>query len=130
MILEYHRPKSLEEAIDLLNRVSPVSVPLGGGTFLSQNVKEAVAVVDLQAVGLDRIEIQGNSLLVGATVTLQQLSRACRYPASAEGCAPVGSHPQHAQLCDRGWQTGDMRRFLCDGYRIVSDGRAPGLAAG
>lgn len=73
MILEYQRPKSVDEALELLNRISPVSVPLGGGTALSQNMKDPVAVVDLQAIGLDRIEIQGNSFLIGATVNLQQL---------------------------------------------------------
>ncbi len=36
MIIEYLRPDTLEEAIDLLNRQNPKSIPLGGGTNLAQ----------------------------------------------------------------------------------------------
>ncbi|TAK12020.1 MAG: hypothetical protein EPO32_10150 [Anaerolineae bacterium] len=73
MILEYHRPESLEEALKLLNRKTPRTVPLGGGTVLSAPSDESVAVVDLQALGLNQIEKQGNGLKIGATATLQAL---------------------------------------------------------
>jgi CO/xanthine dehydrogenase FAD-binding subunit len=73
MILEYHRPTRLEEALELLERTSPVTIPLGGGTFLSQHAPENVAVVDLQEVGLNRIEIEGNQVRIGAAANLQQL---------------------------------------------------------
>lgn len=35
MILEYHRPKTIDEALALLERDNPRTVPLGGGTTLS-----------------------------------------------------------------------------------------------
>jgi CO/xanthine dehydrogenase FAD-binding subunit len=73
MILEYHRPKQLEDAIALLSRKIPATLPLGGGTWLSQATDGQFAVVDLQSLGLDQIERQGNSILIGATVTLEQL---------------------------------------------------------
>lgn len=79
MITEYHRPKSLDEALTLLNR--PNTQPLGGGTLLSHPQADSVSVVDLQALGLDTVKKNGNNpstssgqrLEIGATVTLQQL---------------------------------------------------------
>jgi CO/xanthine dehydrogenase FAD-binding subunit len=73
MILEYHRPKQMEEAIRLLEREAPVTFPLGGGTALSQAPSGEIAVVDLQALGLNQIEQQGSWFAVGATATLEAL---------------------------------------------------------
>ena len=53
MILEYHRPKTVKEALQLLNRSTPLTRPLAGGTVLNQPGQEAMAVVDLQSLGLD-----------------------------------------------------------------------------
>jgi CO/xanthine dehydrogenase FAD-binding subunit len=74
MILEYHRPVQIEAALELLAREQPFTLPLGGGTILSRPSADSYAVVDLQALGLDRIERQGNLLVIGATVTLQSLA--------------------------------------------------------
>jgi len=73
MILEYHRPESLDEAMALLSRKSPITVPLGGGTVLSQAHTDEVAVVDLQALGLNEFKVVGNGYEVGAACTLQAL---------------------------------------------------------
>jgi CO/xanthine dehydrogenase FAD-binding subunit len=73
MILEYHRPKSIEEALELLKRKSPKTVPLGGGTTLNQPSNEQVAVVDLQNLGLDKVKKKGSNLEIGAAATLQTL---------------------------------------------------------
>ena len=73
MIVEYHRPESLEAALELLARPGMVTVPLGGGTVLNQPLPDPVAVVDLQALGLNTLEEKGKKLYIGATVTLQQL---------------------------------------------------------
>jgi CO/xanthine dehydrogenase FAD-binding subunit len=70
MIMDYHRPQTLDEALTLL--AQPNTVPLGGGTLLSHPTTDPVLVVDLQALGLDSINKKGNSLIIGATVTLQQ----------------------------------------------------------
>ena len=74
MILDYHRPKTLDEALLLLQRDHPRTVPLGGGTTLSQKGGEAVAVVDLQALGLDFINVEGSVLEAGAMVRMRGLS--------------------------------------------------------
>ena len=71
MITNYHRPKTLDEALTLLSQ--PNTLPLGGGTLLSFSKADSVSVVDLQLLGLDSLTRKGNDLQIGATVTLQQL---------------------------------------------------------
>ncbi len=73
MIIEYHRPETLERALELLARPQPQTLPMGGGTVLSRSQKEDYAVVDLQDVGLNHIDREGQLLGLGATVTLQQM---------------------------------------------------------
>ncbi len=73
MITAYHRPKTMEEALSLLGRTSPHTVPLGGGTLLSHGQANSVEVVDLQALGINGISAQGNILEIGAAATLQSL---------------------------------------------------------
>ncbi len=71
MITVYHRPKNLQETLDLLKQ--PDTFPLGGGTLLSKPGPASIKVVDLQALGLNALTLKGNSLEIGATLTLQQL---------------------------------------------------------
>ncbi|NJD61042.1 MAG: hypothetical protein FIA98_16745 [Anaerolineae bacterium] len=73
MIIEYHRPKTITEALALLARNEPVTYALGGGTELNQNSDEKYAVVDLQDLGLGGIAIKGNNCVVGATAALQEV---------------------------------------------------------
>ena len=82
MITIYHRPQTLEEALRLISRPSPRTVPLGGGTLLSHGATEALEVVDLQALGLDTITEQGKNLEIGATATLQALLEHSSYPSA------------------------------------------------
>lgn len=71
MITAYHRPQTLDEALELLSR--PNTQPLGGGTLLSHHDSNPVEAVDLQSLGLDSISHKGNDLELGATLTLQRL---------------------------------------------------------
>ena len=73
MILAYHRPNTFAEALKLISRSNPKTLPLGGGTLLSRPTKEAFEVVDLQSLKLDKIQKKGNNLEIGATTTLQKL---------------------------------------------------------
>ncbi len=73
MISEYHRPEKIEEALQLLSRQQPLTVPMGGGSVLNRPSAQSMAVVDLQALGLDTIQARGNALNLGATVRLEQL---------------------------------------------------------
>ncbi len=56
-----------------MSRPTPITMPLGGGTVLSHHRGQDIEVVDLQALGMNRISEHGNVLEVGAMVTLQQL---------------------------------------------------------
>jgi len=71
MITAYHRPKTIPDALDLLTK--PDTLPLGGGTLLSQLKTASVEAVDLQDLGLNEIQKKGNNLEIGATSTLQDL---------------------------------------------------------
>jgi len=53
MVTSYFRPHSLDEAIHLLSQ--PSTFPLGGGTLLSHRSDHSIVVVDLQALGLNKI---------------------------------------------------------------------------
>lgn len=71
MIIEYHRPKTLEEALSLIGK--PNTYPMGGGTSLNQHQQNDFAVVDLQDLGLNKLRKSGDKLEIGATATLQAL---------------------------------------------------------
>jgi CO/xanthine dehydrogenase FAD-binding subunit len=73
MITEYHRPQTIEDALELLGRSTPKTLPLAGGTFLNQRRKDEFAVVDLQDLHLNTCRVVGNSLEIGASTTLQEL---------------------------------------------------------
>ncbi len=73
MITAYHRPRTLDEALSLMSRTAPRTIPLGGGTLISHLKTDTVEVVDLQALGLNQIAKRGNNLEIGATATLESL---------------------------------------------------------
>jgi probable selenate reductase FAD-binding subunit len=66
---EYHRPKTLAEALELLDH----GVPLAGGTELIPRRDEVQAVIDLQDLGLDTIKSQDDIITIGAAVKLQAM---------------------------------------------------------
>jgi len=68
---EYYRPATLQDALELLKR--PDAAALAGGTRLLQGDIEPACVVDLQALGLNTIDLLDDQLRVGATVTLRTL---------------------------------------------------------
>jgi CO/xanthine dehydrogenase FAD-binding subunit len=82
VIIEYHRPSSLAEALELLGRPQPETRPLGGGTVLSAPSAEHLAAVDLQDLQLNSVSLKGKTLQVGAAATLQQLLDAEGLPAA------------------------------------------------
>ncbi len=73
MIKEYYRPESIEEALALLGRETPMTRPLAGGTELNSPSEDLFDVVDLQSLGLNTIEVKGSNIKIGAMVTLQNL---------------------------------------------------------
>jgi CO/xanthine dehydrogenase FAD-binding subunit len=113
MIIEYQRPKTISEALNLLAREKPRSYPLGGGTFLNRENDERYAVVDLQDLRLDGITREGNNLLVGATTTLQTLSN---YQGLPEAMYTVITHEATYNL-----------RYMATiaGTLVTANGRSP-----
>ncbi len=73
-VVAYVRPDTLDEALAALSQ--PGVMVIGGGTTTTRKARsEPVTVLDLQALGLDRIEeTADDAVRVGATVTLQQLA--------------------------------------------------------
>ena len=111
MITTYHRPKTLDEALTLLTQ--PNRIPLGGGTLLSKPTADPVEVVDLQALSLDSITKSGNNLVLGATVTLQQLLESEHCPEALKPALKL-----EAPLNIRNTAT-------LAGTLVVCDGRSP-----
>ena len=116
MILEYYRPEQLDEALALLTRESPRTVPLGGGTVLNAPSDRQVAVVDLQALGWSGIEQIGRELQIGATASLQALM-------DTESIQPALRRAIRHQAAYNLRQTGTVAGGLVSG-----DGRSPFLA--
>ena len=82
LVAAYHRPGSLEEALNLLG--SPQRVALGGGTTLNADREPCdLEAVDLQSLGLDVIApADGGRVRLGATATLDAVRRCDLLPDS------------------------------------------------
>ncbi|MGD0612350.1 MAG: FAD binding domain-containing protein [Anaerolineales bacterium] len=113
MIIEYHRPKSLEAALKLIGRTKTPTYPMGGGTVLNRPTTDRFAVADLQALGLDRIRKSGNNLEIGATVTLQALQDSAHLPEMLK------------QILDREANYNLRQVATLAGSLISCDGRSP-----
>jgi len=72
MIIEYHQPATLEEALRLLERTTPRTIPVGGGTSVVHR-KDDVAVVDLKHLGWDYLQVGSDSIKAGSMVKVRQL---------------------------------------------------------
>lgn len=72
MITQYYRPLTLDDAIALIAR--PDAVVLAGGTTVNAAPDRAASTaVDLQALDLAGIEVEGDAVRIGATSCLQDL---------------------------------------------------------
>jgi carbon-monoxide dehydrogenase medium subunit len=72
-ISEYRRPDTLGEVLNLLQR-DQTTAPLAGGTDLvPSRASDVQTVVDLQALGLDHLSVEGFRVHIGAMVPLQRL---------------------------------------------------------
>jgi CO/xanthine dehydrogenase FAD-binding subunit len=78
-VVGYHRPGTLSDALSLVS--SDHRVPLAGGVHLRHDGGgDPTEVVDLQAVGLDAIHVEGDRARLGATVRLQAVVDDVRLP--------------------------------------------------
>ena len=78
-VVGYHRPASLVEALQLL--AAEGRVALAGGVHLHHDGgADATELVDLQALGLDAVDISETSARLGAMVRLQSVADEPRLP--------------------------------------------------
>ena len=81
-VLAYYRPGSLDEASTLL--AAPHRTALGGGTVAVPAARmlrdEGVELVDLQALGLDAVGVDGDSVSLGAMARLGDIVEDERLP--------------------------------------------------
>ncbi len=118
MILEYHRPSKIEDVMSLLARADPPTILLGGGTALERFSTRPVAVVDLQAAGLNTVQRQGNMLEMGATLTLQNLAETLKNE-KLENLAGLGQAIAHEA-------TYNLRQVgTVAGALVTANGRSP-----
>jgi CO/xanthine dehydrogenase FAD-binding subunit len=113
MIVEYHRPKTIEHALALLSRSGMRCLPMGGGSGIERSTLEPIAVVDLQDLGLNTLRARGNALDLGATVTLQAL---LDYPHLQTALLQAIRHEANYNLRQVATVAGTL---------VVADGRSP-----
>lgn len=75
MIIEYARPNTIENALQLLQRKDPATVAIGGGSTVSKHYGKKIAVVDLQDLKLSYVHHENTSIRIGATTTLARLEK-------------------------------------------------------
>jgi CO/xanthine dehydrogenase FAD-binding subunit len=99
-LTEFHKPKTIEDAIKLLRQ--PDTVALAGGTQLiaSQN-KKVRAAVDLSALGLTYIRDLKGAVAIGATTTLADVNDSPILRAAANGVLAQAAHRTAASLLRR-----------------------------
>jgi CO/xanthine dehydrogenase FAD-binding subunit len=69
---EYVRPTTISEALTALRG----GTALAGGTTVARRARGAARLVDLQSLGIDRLQVEGDHVRMGAMLRLQQLAEA------------------------------------------------------
>lgn len=120
MIVEYHRPENLEDALRLITRENPPTRPLGGGTVINQNKMDDFAVVDLQKLGLDFIRVKGKSLHLGAMKPLHTLTE----PLTSETGEPARIHQSLVEAVKLEGTFNSRQVATIAGTIVAGDGRS------
>lgn len=76
----YYRPKTVSDAVALAAQEGAVLI--AGGTQSVPELRDsAETIVDLQAVGLDQIQVDGDTIAIGAMTRLQTIADHAEMPA-------------------------------------------------
>jgi carbon-monoxide dehydrogenase medium subunit len=107
---EYHRPESLEAALQLLAEHGDEAKPLAGGQSLIPLLAMRLAlpghVVDLQRVAdLRGISVGDHKVRIGAMVSQREVERDARMPGLVAAAVP---HIAHFQIRNRGTIGGSL----------------------
>jgi 4-hydroxybenzoyl-CoA reductase subunit beta len=105
-VFDYHRPKTLEEAVALLASLGPTARIIAGGTDVLPNMKQGLFDPE-HVVSVSRLEelrgisFEGSWLAVGAGMRLAEVAESLLVqraaPALAEAAGSVGG-PQHRAM--------------------------------
>jgi CO/xanthine dehydrogenase FAD-binding subunit len=94
-VRQYCLPRSLPEAIDLLERHGPDLLVMAGGTIAMPLINEGISlpevVMGLRRAGLDGIDRENGTLRIGATATLTQLLEQDAVPMLREAARSTAS---------------------------------------
>lgn len=81
-IRQYHRPESIQDALQLITNLEVTTAVLAGGTnLLAQPDTEIDQVVDLQKLGLNKIQLGQKEVTYGSMVRVQQIVEHSQSPA-------------------------------------------------
>src|SRR6185295_17101800 len=105
-IFDYHRPRTLDEALGLLSQLGPSARIIAGGTDVLPNMKQGLFDPE-HVVSIGRLEelrgiaIDGERLVIGAGMRLAEIADSLlvqrRAPALAEAAGQVGG-PHHRAM--------------------------------
>jgi CO/xanthine dehydrogenase FAD-binding subunit len=94
-VSSYYLPRSLPEALGLLERHGPSLLVMAGGTVAMPLINEGISlpesVMGLRKAGLDRLDRVDGTLRIGATATLTQLLAQHDVPMLSEAAANTAS---------------------------------------
>ncbi len=76
----YYRPKTVSDAVALAAQEGAVLIA-GGTQSVPELRNSAETIVDLQAVGLDQIQVDGDTIAIGAMTRLQTIADHAEMPA-------------------------------------------------
>ena len=107
--LEYLRPSTMEEAVELLKK----GIPLAGGTEITPRRQDLQTVIDLSQLGLDQITVSENTISIGATTKLQAILESNDLPQALRDVCRL----------EAGWNTRNMASLA--GAIKSADGRSP-----
>ncbi len=94
---EIHKPKTIEQALALVQQ--PGTVVMAGGTgLLADQRKDVRAVVDLSELSLSYIREQEGTIAIGATTTLAELAGSPIVGAAANGVVAQVAHRSGTSL--------------------------------
>lgn len=89
-IRNYHLASSLDDALNVLS-ADPKNVCFGGGTWLRQGKHIVETMVDLSGLGLDRIELEDEAIVIGSMATLRTVEKDASVKALADGMLSVAT---------------------------------------
>lgn len=94
-VREYLTPRSLPEAISLLQQHGSELLVMAGGTVAMPLINEGISlperVMSLRSAGMDRLEQRGEELVIGAAATLTQLLAQNAVPLLSEAARNTAS---------------------------------------